>query len=295
MSTNPNKCPICNNNDSNNFKDTKVNIKESMIYNCKLCKGYFLYPPINVEYTGSDWSTSREINWTQNIGLAKHITPKIIYYIKKNFNLDFNNVLEIGCGTGFMGAGFKNCKINYTGIDIDESSINFGQKKGINVKILPIEKIEKLYKEKNSKFDLILSSNVFEHFENPSEAFSKIKTLSSGIIIIIVPNGNGLFARIKSNKLVSFIVQKLTNVKRQVVYTIDGDWHNISYTKQTLSYLCKMNQINPLLIKDISINDATFGFVQPNKSSLYKFADFIASVFRAKSTLLLIADTKDKI
>ena len=88
---------------------------------------------------------------------------KILEKNKNNFK-----ILEIGCGPGGILAFFKEKGFDVTGIDYDQDHLNFGKSKNLNL-------INKIDKNLDEKFDLIIISHVLEHMKNPKDEIKKIK------------------------------------------------------------------------------------------------------------------------
>lgn len=277
----PTYCPICHaQNDSIN---TGVRIADGFINNCKKCSGYFLFPPRIVEYTGSGWTSFREAQWEEDVQLAKKLAPRIIEHIENYLGRPVKRILEIGCGSGFMGIGFKHAGCEYVGIDVDAKSIESAKCKGINAHCIGLEEA-KSHAAIDQSFDLIISANVFEHFTDPSREFVNLTSIMhDGIIVIIVPNAMGMFAMLKSNKALSRIIQCVLGNDGKIAYSIDGYWHNISYSQKTLCHLCEMTGIDVIKVEPIGNNDPLFGFVQPNTALLYRFRHLSRHDWRFRS------------
>jgi SAM-dependent methyltransferase len=280
-------CPICHT--TGLTVSTGRRIANGIIRTCKECSGYFLHPPYPVKYNNPGWNSKRETSWQRDIQIAKEYAPRIVRYLEKLSSRPIRHVLEIGCGTGFMGIGFESTGCNYTGIDIDEIAIEFAKRNGINAQCAMIENIQNAPSDITCNYDLIISSHTFEHIEDPSKAFSNLKLISdNGIIVIIVPNAKGLFARIKSNRLFSKIIQLILGEKRDIAYSIDGYCHNFAYTVDTLRYLCAKENIDLISVNLLGINDPIFGFVQENSTLLYKLVSSIAHLLKMESEIILI-------
>lgn len=282
----PTNCPICNSQDG--FLNTKVRISDGLVHICKTCSGYFLFPPMEVEYTDSGWTKSRELKWEKDVEVAKEHARVIVDRIRDYLGRPVESVLEIGCGSAFMGVGFNSLGCDYTGIDVDAQSIEFAKKEGINACCLPAEEMCKS-DQVNRKYDLILSSNVFEHLYAPHRVFQDLSKICGGIVVIIVPNPKGLFARLKSRKTFRKLTRLILRNDEELAYSIDGRWHNIAYSKETLRYLCEQTGLEPLKLATMGINDRVFGFVQRNQSLLYRTVSGIASLLGMDSELILIA------
>ena len=282
----PTSCPICNSQDE--FLNTGVRIAGGFVNICKTCSGYFLWPPVTAECTDSGWIELRESKWEEDVRIAHRCAPAIVERIKGYLGRPVKSVLEIGCSSAFMGIGFTSLGCDYTGIDVDAQSIEFARKKGIDAHCIPVEEICKC-DQLNRKYDLIFSSNVFEHLSDPYAAFGALGAICGGVIVIIVPNARGLFARLKSSKSIRKVIRLITRGNTELAYSIDGRWHDMAYCKETLRYLCEQTGLEPLRLSSMGINDPTFGFVQHNQSLLYRFAAGFASLLGMASELILIA------
>ncbi|MDG3547086.1 class I SAM-dependent methyltransferase [Methanobacterium formicicum] len=285
-SSNPRICPICHS--ENKIKNTRTQLSQGYIYLCEACHGYFLFPKRKITYSNSGWSESRKLKWDNDIRIANEFAPLIKEYIESSWDQPLKTVLEVGCSTAYMGIGFSNVGCGYTGIDVDVESIEFAKKNGIDVYCTSFEEIEKIDLPYH-KYDLIISSNVFEHLDDPSQGFHNLKLLMGGFVVIIVPNAKGLFHRLSSIKIFNKLMRLISGDKRDMVYSIDGYWHNIAYTQDTLEYLCSNVGLEIIEISPISINDPVFGFVQPNKSLFYRIISQIASLLSMDSEIILIA------
>lgn len=282
----PTDCPICH--AGSGFVNTGVRIADGLIYKCEECSGYFLFPPKIVEYTDSKWSSRREKEWERDVRIAKELAPEIVEYAATHLGRPVQSILEIGCGSSFMGVGFNSVGCDYTGIDVDAKSIEFARNKGIDAHCIAIEDIHEAPASIVHNYDLVISSNVFEHVSDPSRAFSNLRHICNGLVVIIVPNAKGLFGRLRSNKVCSKIIQWVLGVDREIAYAIDGYWHGIAYTKETLEYLSARAGVEVIAIELMSINDPIFGFVQPNRTLLYRLASSFAALLKMESEIILI-------
>jgi len=116
-------------------------------------------------------------NWQSEIGLFGAIANQIKF---KNFIKNNQNVLDFGCGGGYMLSTFKNIK-KY-GVEVNPLARKTAKKNGlkvfVNSKRLP-----------SNFFDLIISNHALEHTDNPllelKELNRSLKT--GGKICIVVP------------------------------------------------------------------------------------------------------------
>ena len=207
-----------------------------------------------------------------------------------------------------MANGFAEAGCIYTGIGVDASFIAFAKRHSVDAHEIRIEDIANGDSPlAGQRFDLVISSNVFEHVDNPVKAFEMAILVCGGIVIIIVPNPRGLYQVLKANTVMLRLIQLILGVdsKRhlktdipnmdlfwnepEMVYSIDGYWHNIAYDKNTLKLLAQGAGMELIELTAIGINDEVFGFVQPLDSRLRRNAADFAHLLKMASQLMLIA------
>jgi 2-polyprenyl-3-methyl-5-hydroxy-6-metoxy-1,4-benzoquinol methylase len=122
------------------------------------------------------------IGYSVGVLTGRNSNLKAIKICKPDKNT--SRVLDIGCGDGFLldklnGQGFKNL------LGIDPYLEKEIQKKDYKVRN---ESVERLVSEQ-CKFDIIILSHVFEHFEDPHASLKNIYKLldSNGSLIIRTP------------------------------------------------------------------------------------------------------------
>ena len=95
-----------------------------------------------------------------------------------------NKVLDFGCGNGVLTyllkcSGFGK---NIVGVDISKTGIKHASKFFSN-KDLSFKTMDEFITLKDKKFDLIVSSHVFEHIHAPEKTLDEIKNLSEWFLI----------------------------------------------------------------------------------------------------------------
>lgn len=118
------------------------------------------------------------------------------FFIRNFFNailrdlgiLEIGSVLDVGCGEGFTLKILKGKGIGrvHQGIDYSKKAIEIGKKDNPELK-LQVGDIYNL-KFKDNSFDLVVSTEVFEHLDEPEKALSEIKRVSRKYILLSVPN-----------------------------------------------------------------------------------------------------------
>jgi len=96
-------------------------------------------------------------------------------------------VLEAGCGNGYITAVLAEYFKNMTAFDIDETKVAQAKAKGIDGAVFGVNSIyESGYAD--GSFDLVVSTEVFEHLENPAAALAEVARISKKYILLSVPN-----------------------------------------------------------------------------------------------------------
>lgn len=282
-------CPICRVRGV--LRRTRVAIAGGQIQRCGTCRGYSLHPPLHVEYDDSGWSRNRQESWERDVRLAREFVPEIRDYAARILGRPVRSVLEVGCGSAYMGIAFREIGCAYVGTEIDNASIAFAKSQNLEVHHSTAEALN-TSEVAGRKFDLVLSSNVFEHLDEPPMGFANVAALAGGLVIIIVPNAHGFFARMKAFTPMRKLIAAYKRSNRMLAYSIDGYWHNIAYTRSALRYLADRAGLRVCALRCLSINDRPLGFVQRNSNTLYVTLDAIATRLGLASQLLLVAQPK---
>lgn len=109
--------------------------------------------------------------------LIKTVTP-----------LHVKNILDAGCGEGFSLYKLSEYNVGEKreGVDYSKEAISIGKK------LFPhlLLKQGSIYKVsyKDNAFDIVLSTEVLEHLENPKKALQEILRVSKKYILVSVPN-----------------------------------------------------------------------------------------------------------
>ena len=191
-------------------------------------------------------SVSSNTSSMENSSHRKIHAQRLIKIIKKNFKQSFNkkNVLEIGCGTGYLLSLIKKMGAYVQGLEPSRVK---------KIKKIDIKNEFFLKKKFNKKFDLILSNAVLEHEFNPNKFLKKtFKDLNyGGMQFLCVPD--------------------YTNLIKNGDPTLINHEHISYFTKPSLLFYLKKNKF-----KNISIFSDNFGnlygigFKRKTKSSKNK-------------------------
>jgi 2-polyprenyl-3-methyl-5-hydroxy-6-metoxy-1,4-benzoquinol methylase len=138
-------------------------------------------------YTGSSVPT---VGWFEEQVSSGH---RILSQLKElgviNDDLSGKRVLEVGCGSGGILIPFTEIGAEVVGIDFDDTYMEAGRKRGLNLIDQSIYEFQT-----DKKFDLIVLKDVLEHLPDLNLVLQKLKSLLSeaGSIYIQVPTFEGL-------------------------------------------------------------------------------------------------------
>lgn len=127
---------------------------------------------------------------SQTDPLAFLSSKEYTYYPIKEYlkNKKKLNILEAGCGYGYLTYAMNKAGHNIIGIDISKNAIKFARSQFGNYFL--DEDIEKFSSKINKKFDLIVATELIEHLTEPTSFIAScLKLLShKGKIIVTTPN-----------------------------------------------------------------------------------------------------------
>jgi len=282
----PHACPLCESRVGSRARGPRI--AGGRIFVCRECAGFFLHPSRTVSYEDSDWTAMRKEHWARDVARGHLHAGRIRDWFFRKEGAPLRSVLELGCGSGFLGMGLRGIGVEYTGIDVDGASVRFAQDGGLEIHQLGIEDLPSSPLAQR-RFDLVVSSNAFEHVSSPVRSFQALRTATKGVAVVVVPNPEGLLPRAKANPFFLRIVQTVRGSDRIIAYSIDGYCHNIAYSRRAISYFCRRSGLRVESLHSIGINDPVFGFVQPNEARLYRMVSRVGSLLDMDSQLLLVA------
>lgn len=121
--------------------------------------------------------------YNDNAKIQKKMAERLLSFLDRK---DFDDILEIGCGTGFL-TQLVNEKFSfktYTANDIVESCEKYVKEINPKINFIPAD-IEKAVENSDKKYDLIISNAVFQWVEN-LESFIKllVSKLNDGGVLL---------------------------------------------------------------------------------------------------------------
>ena len=121
--------------------------------------------------------------YNDNAKIQKKMAERLLSFLDRK---DFDDILEIGCGTGFL-TQLVNDSFNfntYTANDIVESCEKYVKEINPKINFIPAD-IEKAVENSDKKYDLIISNAAFQWVEN-LESFIKllVSKLNDGGVLL---------------------------------------------------------------------------------------------------------------
>lgn len=108
---------------------------------------------------------------------------------------NFNNLLDVGCGTGYLDSLLAKTGKKVTAVDISQRRLDLF--KDISKKLDIIQINENLYDLEVANFDAVISQEVLEHLEDYESALLKMSSFlkPKGIGLFCVPYNENLNAK----------------------------------------------------------------------------------------------------
>ena len=101
------------------------------------------------------------------------IIKELILELNKN-KLEFNNVIDLGCGTGLAGKNLRDISTNLTGVDVSKNMISEAEKLDIYDKLLVGDIVEELSLMED-KFDLLIALDVLIYVGDVKSIFQAVR------------------------------------------------------------------------------------------------------------------------
>ena len=216
-------CLICNSEDLVVLKGYE---KDHLI-KCKHCSFVFSKKQPTYQELIDEYAKYSRSNQISEITLKRYysLLDKFENYRKKN------NIIDIGAGDGFFAEQAKLKNWNSYATEFDDKSVALCKEKGVEVYKgkLDVNNYEKDF------FDVIFSSEVLEHINNPVEEIKGFHTIlrPGGLVYLTTPNLNSISHKILKNKWNIFHYPE----------------HLSYYTPRTIEKLFKANGFKKLRIE----------------------------------------------
>lgn len=167
---------------------------------------------------------------------GKHARGQYKYVLNELQQLDFQKILDVGCGTGEI---LKNIKERYSfvqlyGLDISEEMLKQANDKLKGTATLILGDAENITLETNS-FDLLLCTDSFHHYPNPQQAISEFyRVLKHGKLLLIADYWKPFPIRQIMNLFIPYSNEgdvKIYSKKEIIEFLKQGGFQEIIYKK----------------------------------------------------------------
>lgn len=128
------------------------------------------------------WLYRKEMGYIHD---KQNVSPRYLIILKLAGT--GKDVLDVGCGEGFLSQLLAAQGNNVIGIDVSEEAIELSRKDKVEAYVCDIENENPPFVK---KFDIIVMSEILEHLVSPRNALNKLKKYLSkdGFFIITFPN-----------------------------------------------------------------------------------------------------------
>jgi 2-polyprenyl-3-methyl-5-hydroxy-6-metoxy-1,4-benzoquinol methylase len=155
--------------------------KEIYLYQCKETGLRFFYPS-DIAGSSKLYEQLQKFDWF-------YMPNKWEHQIALRSLIGFDNILEIGSGTGsFIQMGIDH-GFNIKGIEFNEAAIRAAQARNLPIVCQDLASLSDLYQQ---KFDAVCSFQVLEHLAKPRDFLESVNKLlkPGGKLILCVPNSD---------------------------------------------------------------------------------------------------------
>lgn len=163
--------------------------KEYHLLKCH-CGHLFIHPIPLIELDARNMDSVEDADFWGNSFLKNLHTRLVIQpeieKVKKVFNKSGANLLDIGCGTGWTTAIWKEAGFQTIGLESSPVRSKIAKEK-YHLDVYP-DHLENF--KTDQLFDVIIMRHLFEHIEDPVAMLKKIKKFlkPNGILLIVIPN-----------------------------------------------------------------------------------------------------------
>ena len=172
--------------------------------------------------------------YNDNAKTQKKMAERLLSFLDRK---DFNDILEIGCGTGFL-TQLVNEKFSfktYTANDIVESCEKYVKEINPKINFIPAD-IEKAVENSDKKYDLIISNAVFQWVEN-LESFIKllVSKLNDGGVLLFSTFGPENFREVNfvlGKTLPYYSANELQEIIKGYKSVIEQEMHVMAFKTQ---------------------------------------------------------------
>jgi SAM-dependent methyltransferase len=178
-------CFVCSSSGALHYADISTKTHNFTLFQCTNCQSYF-YDNVDcsVSYTGLGVSDALWIDYVQSgAGISSMLAP--IFAANRPYT---DSLLDIGCGFGFVVDFWST--MGGKSLGLEPSSYGLLGKKVLGANIKSITSNSYQRSKSSQKFDIVYSSEVIEHTNDPKRFIKSLADAvdDNGIIIITTPS-----------------------------------------------------------------------------------------------------------
>lgn len=226
------KCPIC---ESMRFRE-KFEKYRCHFLECQVCGFITIFPPPDKKEVEAMYSQTFYKSWGMEKGDSLSVRNmkiktalRLLKQVEKFKNA--GNLLDVGCAAGHFLEAAADRGWQCYGVELSDYSASLAKKKfGEHIYCGSFETAPL----PEAFFDLIIMSDVFEHFQDPNPILEKIRTIlrDDGILVIVTPDSGSISARLFSSKWNHYEME-----------------HLIYFNRKNIELCFKENDLLPLMVK----------------------------------------------
>ncbi len=191
-----------------------------------------------------------KLNQVNNIGYFEQTYIKeaergkiILNYINNYTPLKTGLIFDFGTGTGGTLKTFKDAGFEIFGVDINEDFLNYGLKKGLNLKNGSIDELKNYPKKAN----LVIASHILEHLHDLDDYLKDLRDCleEDGYLIVLIPGLMNIQYH-EENLLSFFIIEHLYYFTLQTLskILIDNGFRFVNGNEEIIALFQKSTQKN---------------------------------------------------
>jgi 2-polyprenyl-3-methyl-5-hydroxy-6-metoxy-1,4-benzoquinol methylase len=244
-------CPLCNGQNQSELFPAAAPFLDFGIVQCHECGLAHTFPLPANEIVTTDTSTYYGNSENKFIPILQKIRNALMNNRARYFlsllkrNKTVPKILDVGCAEGRLLNAFYKTGCQCWGVEHgDYPKCRFMSSENITYIQGELESISLA----DGSFDLIIFWHVLEHMNNPDVVFRKAARLlaENGVMILAVPNFSSIEAKIF----------------KCAWFHLDVPWHKYHFTKKSLEYLIKKNNLWIVKSSTFCLEQGVYGVVQ---------------------------------
>jgi len=274
------QCPLCKSNNINAL----YKLKSYDVVRCSECELRFSWPLKKHNYEEEYFKKEQKPYFESNSEKEDSKNQIFVHWIKEIEKVKKNKgkILDVGCATGNFLRIAKKRGWDVYGLDISKYATDF-VKKNIEAEVKTGELVEVNYK-KNS-FDVIFSSFMIEHTDNPLETIKEMNKIlkREGVLFISTINENSFL-----NKVADLTYKFSLGIIKKPVKLLHPDQHIIHFSDKNLIDSLKNTGFKVIKLEklDLPTNNFKGGII---KDIILKIFYFFQRIFGKQYIVWAIA------